>query len=901
MILNTLTQNILTAANDSSSSSINDEVLFGGPGNDSLSNSSGVSPFLIGGQGQDRFTPNYNGFTTILDRSGSSDTFVDPVSAPGAASTYRLLVISDGPRLHVAIVNSLGLGVFILDVVDDQGGTSIENFIVGEALSAILPGNPPIGTNLSQSQFLSLLSVSSSTILTTDFATAFGAIEELTRTTFQSLRDAADNINNLGGDAGANVINGTDQDNILAGFEGNDQIIAGLGDDIVDGGAGNDTYSAQNATQSVDFILNINGGIASGTDIGTDSLSNIERVIGGSGDDTISLLFQTFDGIRGFADGGAGNDTIRGGSAQNTLIGGRGQDQIFGGSSADNLFGNEGEDTLNGSFGDDVLSGGQGADILNGDQGSDTFLGDQGADEINGGEGFDTVDFRQNFTTVNINLTTGASFGGDAAGDSFTGIERFFTFMNGENSLTGDAEANVFVGGSGNDQLRGLGGDDVLIGGFGADLLNGGDGFDTVDYRSSINETHVNLATNRNFGGDAQGDRLFEIEQIFASLTGNSSITGNNSDNTLIASAGDNQLRGAGGDDILIGGSGADLLNGGNGFDTVDYRGTTGTINVNLTTGVGFGSDAEGDRLIGIEQVISSSAGNNTIIGNAANNVLVSFSGADQLSGMDGDDILRGGRGADILDGGSGTDTVDYRGSSAPININLSTGASFGGDAAGDQLISVERIFTAASGSNSITGDAQANILFAGSGNDQLRGLDGNDLLQGGFGGDLLNGGAGFDTADYRTSTLGVFVNLRTGVVSRGEAAGDTLLSIENVFGSDSQDRDILVGSQFANQIRGFDGDDFIAGLGGNDFLQGGGGADTFHFDAGGAVDRIQDFEDGIDRIEFDNFMMFSTAEDALANASQEGMDVVFNFGSNGSLIIEDATIDEIIDDVFIV
>ena len=55
-----------------------------------------------------------------------------------------------------------------------------------------------------------------------------------------------------------------------------------------------------------------------------------------------------------------------------------------------------------------------------------------------------------------------------------------------------------------------------------------------------------------------------------------------------------------------------------------------------------------------------------------------------------------------------------------------------------------------------------------------------------------------------------VTVNLADGHVSRGDAAGDTLTSIENVFGSESGDN--LTGDAGANRLGGHGGDDTLTG-----------------------------------------------------------------------------------------
>ena len=89
-----------------------------------------------------------------------------------------------------------------------------------------------------------------------------------------------------------------------------------------------------------------------------------------------------------------------------------------------------------------------------------------------------------------------------------------------------------------------------------------------------------------------------------------------------------------------------------------------------------------------------------------------------------------------------------------------------------------------------------------------------------------FNGGSGTDTALYRGSTAGVTVNLGdTSVEAGGFAAGDRLVSIENIVGSKSGDT--IYGTGGANSFHGYDGDDVIFGNGGSDKIYGGNGNDT--------------------------------------------------------------------------
>ena len=72
----------------------------------------------------------------------------------------------------------------------------------------------------------------------------------------------------------------------------------------------------------------------------------------------------------------------------------------------------------------------------------------------------------------------GTARGGDAEGDTLTGIEEL-EGSDEADELTGNGVDNYLVGHDGDDTLTGEGGNDELIGGLGQDTLTGGTGADT--------------------------------------------------------------------------------------------------------------------------------------------------------------------------------------------------------------------------------------------------------------------------------------------------------------------------------------------------------------------------------------------------------------------------------------
>jgi Ca2+-binding RTX toxin-like protein len=420
--------------------------------------------------------------------------------------------------------------------------------------------------------------------------------------------------------------------------------------------------------------------------------------------------------------GNGGNDTLVGGANAELLDGGADIDTASYANSAVGVTvdlrlstaqvsaGDANGDTLTGI---ENLTGSALADSLHGDAGNNVLAGGAGADALVGGGGTDTADYSGSSAGVTVDLGAGTGVGGDAQGDTLATIE----------NLTGSAFADHLFGDATGNGLAGGAGDDTLRGGAGADLLDGGDGSDFANYQGSAAAVTVDLLAHTAAGGDAQGDVLVSIENLYGSgfddhLSGDNDrnvIGGENGNDTLAGNGGDDAMNGEVGSDSLDGGDGADRLVGGAGVDTIHG---------------GTGNDS-----------IDAGSENDLVSGDAGDDVIVGGTGDDQLDGGDGNDILEGGAGADALTGGAGIDTASYAGSAAGVAVNLAagTGAGGGSDAEGDTLTGIENVFGSAH-ADVLTGDAGANTLWGGAG---------DDVLIGGGGGDLLKGGAGNDRFSY--------------------------------------------------------------------------------------------------------------------------------------------------------
>jgi Ca2+-binding RTX toxin-like protein len=695
--------------------------------------------------------------------------------------------------------------------------------------------------------------------------------------------DVFTRLQGLRGSQAADMLFGDNQANTLHGLGGDDFLSGGHGSDTLDGGLGQDTLigGAEN-----DSLL---GGF------GQDSLD------GGSGDDAL--------------DGSDGQDTLQGGFGQDVLDGGEGNDVLLGGADADtlrggdghdSLSGDEGNDVLNGDDGNDMLHGGTGADTLLGGAGDDTLVGGAGADSLVGDVGQDLVSYANAAAAVVVDLGNSLinNRGEDALRDEYIGIEAVegsafddsllagslgVRLMGGEgnDTLVGNSGADTLDGGVGHDSLLGgdsvdllLGGegDDTLVGGLGSDTFFGGAGTDVVSYAHveaglvvRMDGLSVAPAGQATSTGEAMGDAFDSIEKLLASQ-GNDlvygsggvvTIDGGAGNDRLIGTMGANELWGGAGNDSLEGMGGGDTLMGGDGTDLVDYTQAQAGVMVYLD---GSATSSSRDVFFSIENV-QGSVHADDLHGDAQNNSLL---------GGEGDDTLTGGAGADSLVGGEGLDVASYANALARVELSLGSGGT-SGDAEGDSYTDIERVIGTRF-NDKITGNANANLLQGGDGDDELIGGGGGDVMFGGAGSDILsNSGAGshlyyggsdvspeneIDTVTYEDLQTAVNVSLLSGGTN-GAGGTEKFSGIDNLIGS--RESDFLEGDGNVNTLRGRAGSDSLTGLAGNDQLFGDEGDDWL--DGGLGADLLNG-GDGNDTASYLSYEAASNAE----NLQQTGL-----------------------------
>ncbi len=290
--------------------------------------------------------------------------------------------------------------------------------------------------------------------------------------------------------------------------------------------------------------------------------------------------------------------------------------------------------------------------------------------------------------------------------------------------------------------------------------------------------------------------------------------------------------------------------------------------------------------------------GNDELFGDAGDDLLFGDRDADILFGGDGDDVLEasghdglGGvlDGPDQLVGGDGVDTASYARAIFGVVADLALPAGNVSEAAGDTYAGVENLTGSAFG-DTLSGDAGANVLM---------GRDSDDALVGRGGADRLVGGAGTDVASYSNAPTGVTADLDTPSAGSGDAAGDVFDSIETLVGSSFAD--FLRGTAGSQTLAGGAGDDVLDGRGGGDILTGGDGNDAASYtfalagvtaDLGAAVNNTGDAAgDSYGQIESLNGSKFADTlrGDGSANTlgGREGADVLQGRGGNDKLFGE--------------
>ena len=383
----------------------------------------------------------------------------------------------------------------------------------------------------------------------------------------------------------------------------------------------------------------------------------------------------------------------------------------------------------------------------------------------------------------------------------------------GNDVLQGTGDADVISGLAGNDVLIGEGGADFLNGGTGADTMIGGLGSDTYvvdDVNDSVTETDSVAGT----GGTDQVRTSINytlganVENLFAAAANGAAIS-----NGVV-------LNGNGLANIIGGGNGNDVLFGGNDSTTDTAGASTGAID---TLQGGQGNDT---------YIISG--------GNAGGEDVIVETANDPVSGNVG-----------------GVDQVIVIASAERTSYTLTTGAVVESIIASDASSTLELNLTGNASTQTIVGNAGANVLSSGAsanggGRDTLIGLGGNDIYNVASG--LVrvqeDANGGFDQVNI--TGLGNADNTNTNAAGTVDGSRDYDFSgsfVERIEADVTGTGFLnITGNSNSQYIGGNDGSNVLIGNGGTDTLAGFDGDDTYVVDSlddvvlensGGGNDRV--------------------------------------------------------------
>ncbi len=333
-------------------SSLSDDLLFGGNGNDTLGGGQGDDT-LIGGAGTDTFVGGA-GFDTLTGGVGG-DIF------SFTARRFDANVITDfdqgEDRINLAALGIADLATLAPFITQNLGNTLISFFYGSEAENIEIKGVLP--NQLTANDFIF-------NVATTALTPASTGLDDI-----------------LFGGSGGDQLNGGQGDDTLVGGAGGDTLIGGFGYDTLTGGSGSDIFNF-NARQFDDDVIT---DFVPGVDrinlsaFGVADFASLAPFIYQVGANSLIEFF--FAGvpeaitITGVLPNqlSAGDFVFRTSSTPVAPASTAAADVLFGGAGADTLSGGGGDDSLTGGGGSDTILGGTGRDFLTGGAGADVFRG----------------------------------------------------------------------------------------------------------------------------------------------------------------------------------------------------------------------------------------------------------------------------------------------------------------------------------------------------------------------------------------------------------------------------------------------------------------------------------------------------------------------------------------------
>ncbi|WP_299846486.1 calcium-binding protein [uncultured Roseovarius sp.] len=238
-------------------------------------------------------------------------------------------------------------------------------------------------------------------------------------------------------------------------------------------------------------------------------------------------------------------------------------------------------------------------------------------------------------------------------------------------------------------------------------------------------------------------------------------------------------------------------------------------------------------------------AGDDVLFGNAGDDVLVAGHGSDRLNGGLGADVFVFGDshdGGQIEDFNIAQDTLDLSGWFLLHDVSqlefiaygnrvdigfkgysLTVYSHDGGTLKASDLLDKITINPSHSMISDVPNAADLNDTHTGTaGDDVLFGNLGQDLFYASGGADVFLGGSNFDVVSFENFNTRIVSDQIFDRFNKGAIANDKFYSIEG-----------LIGTSFADTLKGSNGDNLLEGGAGNDLLSGRNGADTLIGGAG--------------------------------------------------------------------
>ena len=537
---------------------------------------------------------------------------------------------------------------------------------------------------------------------------------------------------------GLTVYGGTGDD-LIIGSQGDDRLAGGSGNDRIYGQAGDDhVYGDSGFNLAYETTYNDRSTLLGAIDL-------VEQRVLDTAEVESILQVPTSEVV--------GTDFIRGDEGHDILIADHGIISVVDGTRRLNTTGNVAvvETSESNEGMDDLIIGSEGDDLILGGHGKDILIGGHGINSLPSDLLFSLQIERVPATENGVfSVQTGTVIVLETSSDSDTilGDNGKLTGINPDLrsashvSLIETTDTDVSTGGG--DAIEGSQDDDIILGGLGADKIWGNQNDDVIlgdnGYLTDIVYEAAGIATI---------DKIVSEVSEYASLGGNDTIFGNESNDIIIGGALEDTIHGNSGFDLIIGGNGQ--------LDKVDSSAGSVLFVDKLTT----------------TDVTASTGGIDTISGDGDDDLILGGLAGDKLNGNHGDDVILG-------DNGYLTDVV-Y-------------------EAAG--IATIDKIVSEVSGNTSLGGN---DIIFGNESNDIIIGGALEDTIYGNSGFDVVIGDNGqLDGVDSSVGSVLVVDKIKTTDTITTTGGDDTI--------EGNQDDDIILGGLGKDKIWGHQDDDVIVG-----------------------------------------------------------------------------------------